>query len=1578
VAGRRPQGSSGRLQAGGHPVSRRRRTLWSTVIAAAGLIVTLVIAVLLVVRTAWFRNYVRQQIVSSVEDSTGGRVEVKAFDFDESHLHATVTDFVIHGTEPASAAPFVSIPRIEIDFRLFPRLKRLYGISFIDVSRPQVNVSLQADGHSNIPTPNKKSASNQSTLETVVDLAVDRFVLEDGLLTLFSVRQPLTVRGSGVRARLDFSLAKQAYGGTFVIHPLYVLNGRNTPVDFTVTLPVNLTKDRIDLHHVTIATPLSQISADASIEHMNNPTVSGHVRGRIAGTDLAHAGNIPLAVSGREKLPDLELDAKATGNSRTIRVAALHAVFGQSTLEASGTSNDAVQIRAELALREMGRLADLRARPDGMVSINAFASFQADPRNLDLRDLRVRAFGGEFDGSASLADFERYRIEGRLRGFDIQALLSAFREKQPYDGNVSGTLEAHGDTKTGGKDLAANAHITIAPGQRGIPVSGRVNAAYNGAAGDVTVENSYVALPHSRLNLSGSLEKRLNVSLTSKDLHDFMAPAALTNGGTADFTGAVSGAVSNPHITGHLAMRRFAIEGRQFDSFAADVSASGSAAAVSNAALISGRAQAHADGRIALKDWSPTPRSALTVNAAIKDADLGDVAVLAGQPGAAYSGALSASVSMSGTYGSPLGRATVQALNGTIDGEPFNRIQLQANMSDRLATVSSAFVDTPAGRVDLSAEFRHPRDSFTSGQLQARVRSGELDFSRMAVVAKSSGSLSIDADVAGTLCDAPRGFLLNAVNGNVSAKALDFRGVHFGDFTATAHSSGQNAVYDISSDLAGSKISLAGNTKLTPDYPTNADLRFAGLPIERALAAANQSAIPARGTIAGSVRLHGTLTAPEGDGQIELAKANLYGEAIDQARLRFSYHAQSIDVPLFEIAAGPSRIDATAHFDHPFSDLRHGQAQFRLTANRINLARIANVQKFRAGLGGAVDLSASGSANIRNSNPGILLTALNANVSATGLTADGKQLGNLNLTANTEPGQRLSFALDSNLAGSTIHGSGNATLDARYPIDAKLSVRNAAWTRMADLLGRPSGGDPMFEAATDADIALQGPLLDIRQLNGSLQIAKLNVTTTPRPGAGKAITIANSGPIQLALDHGIVRIQNARVTGPNTDIQASGSGSVTGENLNLNLRAHADLGIAQNFDRDIYSGGSVAINATVRGDLPKPLVNGQLTLQNATFSAASLPIGVSNANGSIAFNGDNAQIRTLTAESGGGRISASGFASFADKLRFSLQANASGVRVRVQQGVSVTADANLRLTGTTDDSRVTGTATVGRISYAPQSDFGSILTRSAPAVQSPESYSSLLSNMKLDIRVRNLSGMTVESSLSEDLQTDIDLRVRGTAGEPGVQGRINVTSGQLLFFGTNYTVDRGSISFYNPFRIEPVLDASLATQAQGVSVTVRVTGPVENMKLSYTSDPPLQFQEIVALLAAGTTPTSDPTLLANQPAQPAQGFQQMGESAILGQAVANPIGSQMQRVFGVTQLKIDPSFTTGSAVPTARLALQQRITKNLTFTYVQAVDTPNSTTIRMEWAFSPMWSAVATRDQFGLFSLNFLYKREFR
>jgi translocation and assembly module TamB len=402
------------------------------------------------------------------------------------------------------------------------------------------------------------------------------------------------------------------------------------------------------------------------------------------------------------------------------------------------------------------------------------------------------------------------------------------------------------------------------------------------------------------------------------------------------------------------------------------------------------------------------------------------------------------------------------------------------------------------------------------------------------------------------------------------------------------------------------------------------------------------------------------------------------------------------------------------------------------------------------------------------------------------------------------------------------------------------------------------------------------------------------------------------------------------------------------------------------------------VSADVRGTIAKPLVNGRLELHNASVNYAEIPNGITNANGVVRFSGDTAAVQNLTGEVGGGKLVLSGYGAYRDVPRFGLHANATHVRVRLQPGLSVVADANIQLTGATHASMAAGTVIVHQITYARTSDLGSILSRATPPVQNAGEPSPLLDNMKLDIQVRTSPGLEVQTAMTEDLSLDSNLQIRGTATRPGVLGRISITKGQLLFFGSTYTVDSGSILFYNPITIEPVLNLNLQTQAKGVDVALKVTGPVDNMTLSYTSNPPLQFQEIVNLLATGKTPTSDPNILAKQPTQPPQTFQQMGESAIVSKALADPIANRLQRVFGVSQLSIDPTFTGGSALPQAKLTLQQRISSSMTFTYATALNDPNTQIVRVEWAMNPQWSAIAGRDQNGIVSLRFLYKKQFR
>ncbi len=481
--------------------------------------------------------------------------------------------------------------------------------------------------------------------------------------------------------------------------------------------------------------------------------------------------------------------------------------------------------------------------------------------------------------------------------------------------------------------------------------------------------------------------------------------------------------------------------------------------------------------------------------------------------------------------------------------------------------------------------------------------------------------------------------------------------------------------------------------------------------------------------------------------------------------------------------------------------------------------------------------------------------------------------------------------------------------------------------------------------------------------------------------AAEALTLKNSGPIVARFANSTITVENAHLVGRDTDLRITGRVLPEQKNpLDLRVDGRVDLGFLRDFNKDFVSSGNVVTEATVRGSLSDPQITGRLRFENAAFNIVDVPNGISNATGTVMFTKERATIQNFTGETGGGKIDLSGFVSYGGgPLVFRLHARVQQVRVRYPEGVSTVADANLNLTGTSDSSMLSGTVTVLRTGVNLQSDFSSMLARSSEPVQTPSARPGLLGGMRFDVQIQTAPDIQLESSLTENLQVEANLRLRGTATNPALLGRINITQGQITFFGTKYTLSQGTISFYNPVKIEPIINIDLETRARGIEVTLTISGPLNKLTLTPRSDPPLQFNEIVALLATGRTPTSDPSLLVQQSSAP-QSWQQMGASTLLGSAIASPVAGRLQRFFGVSKLRIDPTFS-GPGLQTttqARVTLEQQVTPAITFTYISNVTQSNPEVVQVEWAFSSRWSAVALREENGLFGLDIFYKRRFR
>jgi translocation and assembly module TamB len=217
----------------------------------------------------------------------------------------------------------------------------------------------------------------------------------------------------------------------------------------------------------------------------------------------------------------------------------------------------------------------------------------------------------------------------------------------------------------------------------------------------------------------------------------------------------------------------------------------------------------------------------------------------------------------------------------------------------------------------------------------------------------------------------------------------------------------------------------------------------------------------------------------------------------------------------------------------------------------------------------------------------------------------------------------------------------------------------------------------------------------------------------------------------------------------------------------------------------------------------------------------------------------------------------------------------------------------------------------------------------------------------------------------------VEIRIQGTAEQPAVLGRIGVLSGEIEFAGKRYSINRGEINFFNPFRFEPVLNLNVQARVQQYDITMDFNGPPDRLNVTYRSDPPLPTRDILALLVAGG---SRQTSL--QPSS--QPLPQVTADALLSQALSSQIGSRLDRIFGNGRVRIDPQLNTFGGTASATIALEQQIKNNVTLLYVTDLSSAEQQYVQGEWTISPKLSVVGIRDQNGLVGVNFQITLRFR
>ena len=811
------------------------------------------------------------------------------------------------------------------------------------------------------------------------------------------------------------------------------------------------------------------------------------------------------------------------------------------------------------------------------------------------------------------------------------------------------------------------------------------------------------------------------------------------------------------------------------------------------------------------------------------------------------------------------------------------------------------------------------------------------------------------------------------INGHLQASDFDTllpsqSGVQNGEGISAASQKGQQVRWDsLDADVSYSPSSISARNvvlkhgkaevlgtatanlrdgQFAADLPVEAHLRLLDNDIAgwQTIAGTNY---PITGTFGAQLTLTGTEQDLRGRGHVQVTGGTIYGEPFRSLSADPQLRNRQLDFKNLSLRQNGGHIAGSCTYD-----LLSQAFTLDLSGDDFDLAHIGRLQSKRLLVGGRAQFSLTGSGTI--SQP-----SLNAQITVKNLVLGGEQEGDLVATAITH-GADLHVEASANTQIASANLNGDITVRGDWPAELHLNLAKLDFDPLLRvyLPGKLTGHSSM-----SGKLMLRGPLKHPNEIvvTGDIDQFATDIQN---------IKLRNEGPLRFSVGNGTAKIDQLHIVGIDTDITGSGTVELTGtRRLDLHGNGHLNLAILESFNPNLSSSGQVTFTVNATGKVDSPSLAGNVQIADGNVSLTNLPNGLSAINGTLTFDTNRLRVQRLTAKSGGGDLVLGGYVTYANGIFFDLNATGHDIRIRYPEGVSSQATADLRLVGTAQNSVLSGDVTITKFGLTPQFDLATYVQR-AKQTPAPPNPNSLVDNIRLDVHIVSTPELRVETSMAR-LSGDVDIRLRGTAARPSVMGRVSIAEGDITFNSTTYHLERGDVVFANPVRIEPVINVEASARVRDYDITLGFHGTPDKLNITYRSEPPLPSEDIIALLAFGRT-RQETEVQAEQGSQAASGetFAQNASSAILGEALNAAVSSRVQKLFGISRIKIDPNLGGTEGNPNARLTVEQQISKDLTVTYLTNLGQYAQEVVQVEYNINRNVSLVAVRDYTGVLAID--------
>jgi len=763
---------------------------------------------------------------------------------------------------------------------------------------------------------------------------------------------------------------------------------------------------------------------------------------------------------------------------------------------------------------------------------------------------------------------------------------------------------------------------------------------------------------------------------------------------------------------------------------------------------------------------------------------------------------------------------------------------------------------------------------------------------------------------------------------------------------------------------ADAELKLNGDVQWAPgegNVRFDLDIAANNFPIEDVISFLDLGTYPVTGKLTGLLNIKGPKAALEGRGQVTVTEGSVFGEPVDLASADIAFEQGKMRATNVIVRAPAGEIRGEAELD-----LATEKFSYTIASQSIDLSKLKLLAGLKDLLGGNITLHSSGAGTF--DQPELVLEATLNEATLRGLTLPpGSAPPTLYLAIRG--GQLIVRGAIADIL--TIDGEG--TIGQNSAVDALVRVNVADIAKLAQI------------SPKTATIPASGNLLMVMKIGG--RFSPLDALTIDAQVPVFNLQIADHAftapsPLHVTLKNGRIGFDSVTLQSSDAGVTVTGYADITGDKtINVNIRGRVEAALLQLVMTGVRATGALDVAASVTGTITAPRFQGTAELNKAQIKFAGFPQLIDDINGVLRFKGDRIEIESVRATVGGGTVVLGGFIGVEGlkPTTFRVTVQGNDVAIRYYEGLTVEGNFSLLLTGDLNRAMLQGDVNVTRALWYREFELQQALLNVILARKgvTPIASASWQDRIGLRIHLSAPETLAVKNNLA-DVTGSAELDVNGTVANPIVLGEVTLDEGGKVTFQNNeYNVVRGTIAFQNPFRIDPYFDVTLEGTVSGniseiesgpIDVTINLTGTLDRLSPTITSDPPASDITLFSLLGFGGMGGNRTPGAAEGP-----GAALYGQS-LLYQSLFSAIG---QRVFPfVDSFTYDPGLLDTGGGAKQRVTFEKRISNRIRFLMVYNLDDQQSKQV-VEWLVNRDWTLQLTRDETNEYRLDARFRRRY-